>query len=86
MCGIEDRLPNVPCGGAGGEHRSYLVNPDRVLEIAAFFGGTYALRIDDAGASEVPVIAVTCRWSSVSSVCSCECMDHRLRVLLNERP
>jgi two-component system response regulator LytT len=36
-------------------HRSYLVNPDHIVEILPFFGGTYVLRIDDKSKSEVPV-------------------------------
>jgi two-component system LytT family response regulator/two-component system response regulator LytT len=36
-------------------HRSYLVNPEHVLEITPFFGGTYLLRIDDKARGEVPV-------------------------------
>jgi DNA-binding LytR/AlgR family response regulator len=36
-------------------HRSYLVNPEHVVEIEPFFGGTYVLRLDDKGRSEAPV-------------------------------
>ncbi len=36
-------------------HRSYLVNPEHVVEIEPFFGGTYVLRLDDARRSEAPV-------------------------------
>lgn len=36
-------------------HRAYLVNPDRVVEIEPFFGGSYLLRVDDRARSEVPV-------------------------------
>jgi two-component system response regulator LytT len=36
-------------------HRSYVVNPDHVVEITPFFGGTYVLRIDDKAQGEVPV-------------------------------
>jgi DNA-binding LytR/AlgR family response regulator len=36
-------------------HRSYLVNPDHILEITPFFGGTYLLRIDDKARGDVPV-------------------------------
>jgi two-component system LytT family response regulator/two-component system response regulator LytT len=36
-------------------HRSYLVNPDHVVEIEPFFGGTYVLRLDDKRRSEAPV-------------------------------
>jgi DNA-binding LytR/AlgR family response regulator len=36
-------------------HRAYLVNPERVVEIEPFFGGTYLLRVDDKTRSEVPV-------------------------------
>jgi two-component system response regulator LytT len=36
-------------------HRSYVVNPDHVVEITPFFGGTYLLRIDDKALGEVPV-------------------------------
>ncbi len=36
-------------------HRSYLVNPEHVLEVHPFFAGTYILRMDDRGKSEVPV-------------------------------
>jgi DNA-binding LytR/AlgR family response regulator len=36
-------------------HRSYLVNPEHVIEIEPFFGGTYVLRLDDRRRSEAPV-------------------------------
>jgi DNA-binding LytR/AlgR family response regulator len=36
-------------------HRSYLVNPQRVVEIQPFFGGTHILRVDDRAGSDVPV-------------------------------
>jgi DNA-binding LytR/AlgR family response regulator len=36
-------------------HRAYLVNPDRVVEVEPFFGGSYLLRVDDRARSEVPV-------------------------------
>jgi len=36
-------------------HRAYLVNPERVVEVEPFFGGTYLLRVDDKARSEVPV-------------------------------
>ena len=36
-------------------HRAYLVNPDRVVEVEPFFGGSYLLRVDDKARSEVPV-------------------------------
>ncbi|HEY0613428.1 MAG TPA: LytTR family DNA-binding domain-containing protein [Candidatus Elarobacter sp.] len=36
-------------------HRAYLVNPDRVVEVEPFFGGSYLLRVDDKTRSEVPV-------------------------------
>jgi two-component system response regulator LytT len=36
-------------------HRSYLVNPEHVVEIEPFFGGTYVLRLDDKRRSEAPV-------------------------------
>ncbi|MBE3598769.1 MAG: response regulator [Limnochordaceae bacterium] len=36
-------------------HRAYLVNPEHVLEVHPFFAGTYILRMDDRGNSEVPV-------------------------------
>jgi two-component system response regulator LytT len=36
-------------------HRAYLVNPERVIEVEPFFGGSYLLRVDDKGRSEVPV-------------------------------
>jgi DNA-binding LytR/AlgR family response regulator len=36
-------------------HRSYLVNPEHVVEIEPFFGGTYVLRLDDKARSEAPV-------------------------------
>jgi two-component system LytT family response regulator/two-component system response regulator LytT len=36
-------------------HRSYLVNPDHVVEIEPFFGGAYILRLDDKKRSEAPV-------------------------------
>jgi DNA-binding LytR/AlgR family response regulator len=36
-------------------HRAFLVNPERVLEIEPFFGGSYLLRVDDKTRSEVPV-------------------------------
>jgi DNA-binding LytR/AlgR family response regulator len=36
-------------------HRAYLVNPERVVEVEPFFGGSYLLRVDDRARSEVPV-------------------------------
>ncbi|HEY8486351.1 MAG TPA: response regulator [Limnochordales bacterium] len=36
-------------------HRSYLVNPEHVVEVHPFFAGTYILRMDDRAKSEVPV-------------------------------
>ncbi|GAC1414010.1 MAG: LytTR family DNA-binding domain-containing protein [Candidatus Velthaea sp.] len=36
-------------------HRSFLVNPEHVVEVEPFFGGTYVLRLDDKGRSEAPV-------------------------------
>ncbi len=36
-------------------HRAYLVNPDRVVEVEPYFGGSYLLRVDDKARSEVPV-------------------------------
>jgi DNA-binding LytR/AlgR family response regulator len=36
-------------------HRAYLVNPERVVEMEPFFGGSYLLRVDDKARSEVPV-------------------------------
>jgi two-component system, LytTR family, response regulator LytT len=36
-------------------HRAYLVNPERVIEVEPFFGGSYLLRVDDKSRSEVPV-------------------------------
>ena len=36
-------------------HRSYLVNPEHVVEVTPFFGGSYVLRLDDKARSEVPV-------------------------------
>ncbi len=36
-------------------HRAYLVNPERVIEVEPFFGGSYLLRVDDKARSEVPV-------------------------------
>jgi two-component system, LytTR family, response regulator LytT len=36
-------------------HRAYLVNPERVVEVEPFFGGSYLLRVDDKARSEVPV-------------------------------
>jgi len=36
-------------------HRAYLVNPERVIEVEPFFGGSYLLRVDDRARSEVPV-------------------------------
>ena len=36
-------------------HRAYLVNPERVVEVEPFFGGSYLLRVDDRSRSEVPV-------------------------------
>lgn len=36
-------------------HRSYLVNPEHVLEVTPFFGGSYVLRVDDKARTEVPV-------------------------------
>jgi DNA-binding LytR/AlgR family response regulator len=36
-------------------HRAYLVNPERVVEVEPFFGGSYLLRVDDKTRSEVPV-------------------------------
>lgn len=42
-------------------HRAFLVNPDHVLEIHPFFAGTYILRVDDKGRSEVPVSRASVR-------------------------
>ncbi len=36
-------------------HRAYLVNPERVVEVEPFFGGSYLLRVDDKARSQVPV-------------------------------
>ncbi|MBI3978679.1 MAG: response regulator [Chloroflexi bacterium] len=36
-------------------HRSYLVNPEHVVEIHPFFGGTAVLKVDDNSRSDVPV-------------------------------
>jgi len=36
-------------------HRSFLVNPEHVVEVEPFFGGTYVLRLDDKARSEAPV-------------------------------
>ncbi|GAC1538377.1 MAG: LytTR family DNA-binding domain-containing protein [Candidatus Velthaea sp.] len=36
-------------------HRSFLVNPEHVVEVEPFFGGTYVLRLDDKSRSEAPV-------------------------------
>ena len=36
-------------------HRAYLVNPERVVEVEPFFGGSYLLRVDDKARGEVPV-------------------------------
>jgi DNA-binding LytR/AlgR family response regulator len=36
-------------------HRAYLVNPERVVEVEPFFGGSYLLRVDDKTRSEVPI-------------------------------
>jgi len=36
-------------------HRAYLVNPERVVEVEPYFGGSYLLRVDDKARSEVPV-------------------------------
>lgn len=36
-------------------HRAYLVNPERVVEVEPYFGGSYLLRVDDKLRSEVPV-------------------------------
>ena len=36
-------------------HRAYVVNPERVVEVEPYFGGTYLLRVDDKARSEVPV-------------------------------
>lgn len=36
-------------------HRAYLVNPERVVEVEPFFGGSCLLRVDDKARSEVPV-------------------------------
>jgi DNA-binding LytR/AlgR family response regulator len=36
-------------------HRAYLVNPERVVEVEPFFGGSYMLRVDDKSRSEVPI-------------------------------
>ncbi len=43
-----------PCGFLR-VHRAYLVNPERVVEVEPFFGGSYLLRVDDKARSEVPV-------------------------------
>jgi two-component system response regulator LytT len=36
-------------------HRSYLVNPDHVVEVRPFFAGTYVLLADDKARTEIPV-------------------------------
>ena len=36
-------------------HRSYLVNPEHVVEVTPFFGGSYVLRLDDKARTEVSV-------------------------------
>jgi DNA-binding LytR/AlgR family response regulator len=36
-------------------HRGFLVNPEHVVSMEPFFGGTYVLHVDDQGHSEVPV-------------------------------
>ncbi len=43
-----------PCGFLR-VHRAYLVNPERVVEVEPYFGGSYVLRVDDKVRSEVPV-------------------------------
>jgi hypothetical protein len=36
-------------------HRAFIVNPEHVVEIRPFFGGTFVLHVDDRRHSEVPV-------------------------------
>lgn len=45
----------LPPGRFVRVHRSFYVNIDHIFEINASFAGTYVLRVDDRGRSEVPV-------------------------------
>jgi two-component system, LytTR family, response regulator len=42
-------------------HRAFMVNPDHVLEVHPFFAGTYTLKLDDRGRTEVPVSRAAAR-------------------------
>jgi DNA-binding LytR/AlgR family response regulator len=52
---LSDAAARLEPAGFLRVHRAYLVNPDRVVEVEPYFGGTYLLRVDDKQRSEVPV-------------------------------
>ncbi len=52
---LADAASRLEPGGFLRVHRAYLVNPERVVEVEPFFGGSYLLRVDDKSRSEVPV-------------------------------
>ena len=52
---LADAATRLASSGFLRVHRAYLVNPDRVVEVEPFFGGSYLLRVDDKARSEVPV-------------------------------
>jgi DNA-binding LytR/AlgR family response regulator len=52
---LSDAASRLEPSGFLRVHRAYLVNPERVVEVEPFFGGSYLLRVDDKSRSEVPV-------------------------------
>ena len=52
---LADRWDRLHPQGFVRVHRAYVVNPEHVVEIRPFFGGTYVLHVDDRRRSEVPV-------------------------------
>ncbi|HZW52436.1 MAG TPA: LytTR family DNA-binding domain-containing protein [Candidatus Elarobacter sp.] len=52
---LSDAASRLEPSGFLRVHRAYLVNPERVVEVEPFFGGSYVLRVDDKARSEVPV-------------------------------
>ncbi|HEY0393464.1 MAG TPA: LytTR family DNA-binding domain-containing protein [Candidatus Elarobacter sp.] len=52
---LSDAASRLEPSGFLRVHRAYLVNPERVVEVEPFFGGSYLLRVDDKTRSEVPV-------------------------------
>lgn len=63
-------------------HRAYLVNPERVVEVEPFFGGSYLLRVDDKTAAKSPSPATTSPQCARRLACSRDTSggrDSRLR-------